>query len=354
MACELDTISDDAIWAVQTLVAGGRTRAVLGWLDEAPGAATATALRAQLLSPTALTSALLADPFDAEGAQYLLAAVDRTHAPILLDALQAATSRTARRLIYTRLRAEGTALYPELSRRLYARPAWYAIRNLLSLVRDTGGRLGDAEGSLWTADITAFQSHTREQVRVEALRLLVSDERARDAAICRALDDVHPAVITAAVTSAHAWMQGTLATRPDDQRSAEDAGDGHATSARRAPRVAISRELAMRLMKVVDDRRLDDAAAVLAIETLRHAPNPLVRQWLVELASTRTAVLRRLKVAPATPQVIAALVLLRDQYTSDPTVAKLLRSAPRVVAGLPARPVDRRLTPETSWTEADA
>jgi hypothetical protein len=201
----------------------------------------------------------------------------------LLDALQAASSRVARRMIYERLRTEGTALFPELRRRLNGAPPWYFVRNLLALMRDIGVRLGGADGGLWISDVAAFQSHPREQVRMEALRMLVHDLRSREAAICRALDDDSPRIVTAAGDAAVAMVQGT--TGPHEP---------HATG--EVPsRVVLTRDIATRLMRVVDRADDDALVQVRAIRALAAANGPTVRSWLLQRVTKRSRLLRRLK-----------------------------------------------------------
>jgi hypothetical protein len=333
MACELDVVGEDALASVETLVAAGQTQRVLKWLAAAPGSEAPPKLRAQLLSPAAIMGALICDPFDPVAAQMVLAELDSTKASVLLDALQTANSRVARRLIYDRLKAEGPSLFPELRRRLNGSPPWYLVRNLLALLRDIGVRLGGSDSGLWISDVAAYQTHSREQVRLEALRLLAHDVRSRDGAICRALDDASPRVIAAAVDAAMLMVNGT------DDDDADNDPDGASPSitpvaapvtigAPGAPvPVLLSRELATRLMRLVDEEQGDEAMRARAVRALVAARGPTVRAWLLQLVSVRSRVLRRLRLAPPTLTVCTALDLLEEQYAEHPDVLRIVALA---------------------------
>lgn len=328
MACELGDAGDDALACVDTLVAAGRARELLACLEQAPASPGVRLLRARLLSPTGLNAALRCEPFDADAARQLLAATDSVLAPALLDALEAATSRTARRLIFDRLRSEGAPLLPTLLQRLNDNPPWYFARNLLALVREIGVPDGMDLGVALTT-IGAYQSHAQEQVRLEALRLLVQDPRTRDAALGRALRDPSLRVVSTAIDAILA--QGSA--EPTDAKS-EAA----------PPKPLLSRELTARLMALVDDARSDEALRARAVRALAAAPGPTVRSWLLQLVSHRTRLLGRLKVATSRPAVDAALDLLADQYAHEDDVKRVLtragRSATRTSPGSA-----RRITP---------
>jgi hypothetical protein len=184
----------------------GLARELVTCLEQAPESDGTRALRARLLSPTGLNAALRSEPFDAEAARRLLAATSSVLGPALLDALEAVTLRKARRLIYDRLRSEGAALLPIVYRRLGGTPPWYFARNLLALRRDIGDQADgaptglDQEATLQL--ITADPSHAREQVRLEALRVLVQMPG------CRALRDDSLRVVSPAIDTLLAEVSG--------------------------------------------------------------------------------------------------------------------------------------------------
>lgn len=360
MACEIDVPSLDAISAVGTLVENGESMAVMSWLRAAPGTKAAARLRDELLAPQAVRVTLLADPCDAQAAEALLAQLGSDHVPLLLDILQAATSGTARRLTYRRLRDEGPALYGELARRLHEPNEWYVIRNLLSLLRDVGGRQRAAGGSPVLPDLNSFQSHPQPRVRLEALRLLARSSGTIEPAIARALSDDDPDVVTAAVEATHSLVSGNMPRRSTDAADEDQLyGDSvsvqehSASKAAGAADLILSRATAVGLMRSVDADKVNENTAVLAIGCLRHAQGPTVCSWLVQCASVRTSFLHRLRLAPLRPRVLAALNLLREQYSDDSTARRLITLADRhsLSHSAPQSAGTRRDTLDDTWPE---
>ncbi len=336
MACEIDVPSVDAIAAVETLVANGETMALMSWLRAAPGNKAAARLRDELLAPQAVRVTLLADPCDAEAAEALLSQLGSDQVPMLLDILQVATSSTARRLTYRRLRDEGPALYGELAHRLHEPGEWYVIRNLLSLLRDVGGRQRSADGSPTLPDLNSFQSHSQPRVRLEALRLLARNSRTIEPAIARALGDDDPDVVTAAVEATHSLVSGNMPRRSTEAADEDHLyGDSVSVQGQKTFTTAgttdliLSRGIAVGLMRSVDAGKVEENTAVLAIGCLRHAKGPTVCSWLIQRASVRTSFLHRLRLAPLRPRVLAALSLLREQYSDDSTASRLIALADR-------------------------
>lgn len=245
----------------------GLARELVTCLEQAPESDGTRALRARLLSPTGLNAALRSEPFDAEAARRLLAATSSVLGPALLDALEAVTLRKARRLIYDRLRSEGAALLPIVYRRLGGTPPWYFARNLLALRRDIGDQADgaptglDQEATLQL--ITADQSHAREQVRLEALRVLVQMPGSRDAAISRALRDDSLREVSTAIDALLAEVSGEPHGRTP-----------HGPPAREAHARERARELAGGLMALVNAPHCDEATRVRAIQALAVTPAP--------------------------------------------------------------------------------
>lgn len=323
MACELGVAGDDALACVDTLMTAGLARELVTCLEQAPESDGTRALRARLLSPTGLNAALRSEPFDAEAARRLLAATSSVLAPALLDALEAVTVRKARRLIYDRLRSEGAALLPIVYQRLGGTPPWYFARNLLALLRDIGDQADgaptglDREATLQL--ITAYQSHAREQVRLEALRVLVQMPGCRDAAISRALRDDSLRVVSTAIDALLAEVSGEPHGRTP-----------HGPPAREAHARERARALAGGLMALANAPHCDEATRVSAIRALAVTPAPAVRTWLLQLVSHRSRLLRRVRIAASRPAVEAALDLLAGQYADEPDVQQILRRANRL------------------------
>jgi hypothetical protein len=335
MACELGVAGADALACVDTLMAAGRSRELLACLTHAAASEGARQLRARVLSPSGLNAALKCEPFDAEAARQLLAATDSALAPALLEALEAATSRTARRLIYDRLRSEGAVLLPLLHQHLAANPPWYFARNLLALWRDIASLADGAanaspapeSGAASAPDaahtealrtIAGYLGHAQEQVRLEALRVLTLEPLVSDAAISRALRDDSARVVSTAIDA--------ILTR---------LGAAPATTLSRE----VARDVAFRLMALVDDPHTEESTRARAVRALATTPVPTVRGWLLQLVSHRSRLLGRIKLAPSRPTTEAALDLLAEQYAQETDVPRVLSLAGRAPASARSRRV---------------
>lgn len=329
MACELGVAGADALACVDTLMAAGRSRELLACLTHAAASEGARQLRARVLSPSGLNAMLKCEPFDAEAARQLLAVTDSALAPALLEALEAATSRTARRLIYDRLRSEGPALLPLLHQQLAANPPWYFARNLLALWRDiatlTDGAANaspapESASGAGHADalrtIAGYQGHVQEQVRLEALRVLALEPLTCDAAISRALRDESARVVSTAIDA----IITRLGAAPQTTLSRE-----------------VARDVASRLMALVDDPQSEESTRARAVRALATTPVPTVRGWLLQLVSHRSRLLGRIRLAPSRPTTEAALDLLAEQYAHEDDVQRVLSLAGRASASARSR-----------------
>ncbi len=302
IALEVDTFGADAEDATNRLLKDGRMVDLLAWVEEAPGRHAASAVQALVLSPSAIKAVLLGDPYDQVVGRALLAELDINASSTLLDVLRDATGRTARRMTYDRMKEFGPDLAPELMRRLEGAP-WYFVRNLLALLRDTAsGDGGPSDASAST--LLLFLTHQQEQVRVEALRLLLTDPFARDAAIRRVLDDPSDRVVRVALES----LTGT----------------------ERARTATLAPELVQRLLEFIRAKAHHQDLLARAIRTLLDAPTSTpVRELLLSLTSRRSLLLRRLQLADASPIVVPALEVLAQRYADDATSKQVIELARR-------------------------
>lgn len=317
MACEIGIASHDAIGAAQQLVADGYAARLFAWLDASPNEQTGSALREGAIATRAVVAALQLEPFDAVAVRALVSALPVEAASVLLDALEQANSRSARRVLYDRLREFGPSLVPHLIDRLQGTPPWYFARNLLALLRDaststpgasTPTREAGATGEVARpSDLRQFLHHPAEQVRIEAVRILLDDEATRELAMRHALEDVNDRIVRAGVDAVLAFS------------------DASASGARGT----ISSVIAARLMHLADESKYDADLRARAVRALSGSPGPTVRDWLLGHVSRRTLVLRRLSLAESSPVVIAALGVLAARHARDPRVTPLLAQASR-------------------------
>jgi hypothetical protein len=304
MACEIDVAGAESLQAARALVAAGHVTLLLSILEAAPGRRAAAAFHDTITSREPLLHALLKEPFDAGAARALLQDIPFATAPTLLDALEHARVRSARRLLLNTLQGFGAPLIPLLQTRLNAAAPWYFIRNLLLLLRDVADAAQEqAHTSASDASLRAFLDHPQEQVRIEALRVLLDSPGSRDLAIRRALEDRSPRLVAAAID---ALVSGSGA-------------DG--TGSRVMPR-----EVAARLMRIADSPDLEPELAARSVRALSSASGPLVRDWLLALAGRRTRLLRRRALADG-PIALAALQVLASTYRHDPAAAEHLELA---------------------------
>ncbi len=328
MACEINVAGSDAIDAAQSLVVAGHTALLFSWLSASPGRDAARTLHAAVTAPDTLLRALLREPFDVSAARALLADLDISAAPALLDALERARPRSARRVLLTTLTAFGPALVPLLLHRLDASPPWYFVRNLLLLLRDVSGTVGtvhDAQSP--HRDLHTFLRHAQEQVRVEALRLLLELPEQRDAAIRQSLDDRSERVVALAIDAL--------------------VSDAASTGARPA---LLSRDMTTRLIRLVDAQEHEPELHARAIRALLHTSNPVVRDWLLTQVRRTSRILRRSVLADTQPTVLAALHVLASRYATDPRVAPVLALARARDARDPRRLAVERLRDEEART----
>jgi len=241
---------------------------------------------------------LLTEPVDRLEARALLDVLDVSATDILIEILGEAGSKGTRLLVRQRLAEFGEAITPRLLARLDDGP-WYLTRNLLSLLRDTETQR-HGEGAASEA-IAALLGHQQVQVRLEALRVLVSmgDER-RTAALRRALRDDNERVVVAAL---------------------QELGDAAADHG------ALPPPIVLQLMALVDAGALSDPVSARAIRTLTSARSDVVRDWLIGIVSRKSTLLRRLTLAEPTLPVVSALHVLTKVYSDDPAVAKVMEVA---------------------------
>ncbi|MBP6772109.1 MAG: hypothetical protein KA154_03860, partial [Gemmatimonadaceae bacterium] len=291
IALEIDILSDDATEAARQMLEEGRVAELLQWVDDAPGRTAAAALQELIVSPEAIRSVLLRDPLDQSVARALLSSLDQRASEVLLDILRDADGRTTRRLVYDRLREYGASLAPQLVRRLDGAP-WYFVRNLLALLRDTASTDGETVESP-VKTLFKFLNHQHEQVRVEALRLLVADNSARDAAIRHVLDDSSERVIGIAIELI------TSDVAPNE-------------------RASLSADLGRRLLSFVQSSGRSEALVARAVRALGEVPaTPTIRDALLALTSKKTWLMRRLVLTDTKPTMLAALEVLALRYGTD-------------------------------------
>jgi hypothetical protein len=207
----------------------------------------------------------------------------------LLDILATSEERTVRRNVVERLVSYGAGIVPPVAARLKDNAPWYFHRNLLCLLHDVGAIPPELP-------YARFLNHADARVRREAVRLLLRSEEWRTRALCSALADGDPQV-----------QQLALA---DAQRG--------------CPPKAVAPLLAW-----VGNRTATSQQRVLAIRGLQSVRTAEVLETLLPLVRKRRGWFGRLRLAPTTPEMLAALGVLASQWKGEPRVDALLRQAQR-------------------------
>lgn len=301
MALELDVVGEDTVAAVEALVAAGESRTMMAWITAAGGTPAALKLRAIIVSDRVVRQLLLTEPVDRLQARALLDELDASSADTLLDVLGEATSKGTRLLVRQRLAEFGDAITSRLVARLTDGP-WYLIRNVLSLLVEMSTADGEGSGSMEA--LIALQSHAQVQVRIEALRVLVRmNEDTRTAAFARALTDENERVLV-------------MALQELTDSSAE--------------RGMVPDALVSQIMALVDSGKPSEPVRARAIRTLVHVRSDAVRDWLINIVSKRSPIIRQLLLVEPSLPAVSALHVLNRVYADDPAARGVRAIAARV------------------------
>lgn len=213
------------------------------------------------------------------------------HAPAaavgpLLDALGRIEERSHRRRLLDLLATVGPTAEAALLTRLPGAP-WYLARNILWALGQLP-HLSAPEG------VQAMLAHEDARVRQEALKALVRHPETRVEAVTTALESGETVLTRTALAALH-----------------ED-----------CPPQIVAPLLGM-LADADDDLRLQ------AIRLLANVDNPLVIGPLLTLVRRRGGLLRRWRLQPVTPVMLAALVVLAQRWPNHRPVALVLQLARR-------------------------
>jgi hypothetical protein len=229
---------------------------------------------------------LEADPIDFVTLDRVLRRVSlTTAASLLLDRLAESPSMGTRMAILQRLRQLGEGVVPLVVKRL-GDERWYVQRNLLSLLNDLHAQPD--------VDALSFARSENASVRREAVLLGVRCGH-RERALAMAFTDDDEQVIRVAV------------------RAAQDGG--------------IPATVLPLALRVLQDPALPREVRLQLLRALRDVPDPAVRDGLLALVAPGKTLLRRPRLAPKTPELVAALGVLAHGWRTDPRVEPVLARA---------------------------
>lgn len=297
MALELDEVADDTRVAVTHLMLEGRASELLAWIALSPGTKASAALLSAAAAPEILDVVLQRPSADIGVVRLLLGAADERAIPVLIRVLAVSDVRMIRRVVLERLREFGPVVWNELLSHLDD-GRWYFVRNLLGLMREVRGAVKQAGGDVGQLPLTGVArhlSHTREQVRLETVRLLLENTAMREGALRRALDDPSDRVVREGVE----WIIAQSDAQPEGILPMQ------------------STELFAHLLRLIGNAPLAEEVRARAVWALDSQRSVATLDWLLLHVTRRRFLTRRLALVDSRPTVLAALGLLSKRYAAE-------------------------------------
>lgn len=289
LSLAMDCVESATVRAIATAIRQGDARGILDLMDASPEIGEASLeIERQVVSVETLRILLAHDPPDWDTVSRLVPRMGVRAIEPLLDALAAAGERADRRKLLDLLAEFGDEIGPYIAPR-FAGAEWYVQRNLLTLLN----MLPDIPE---TVRLRIQLPDVHPRVRQEAFKLLLRNPDHRDRAIAGA-------VVSDDVQTAHL---GLLA-----------AAEGC------SPAV-----LHLILGRLRSDA-FDPDLRLVAIRAVSARPEPAVCDCLVDLCTSRTRILRRLRLRTRTPEGLAALAGLAEHWHWHPAAAPALALADR-------------------------
>lgn len=287
-ALEADALGSPAWLALHQLLAHGGIGVVLDLLDRAPAGNAMAATLWPLVATRDNVRRLLRDE------QVDPALIDRVAArlgvgvvELLLDALESSETRAMRRRLLELVARVGPAAGPLIIARLGEQAPWYVQRNLLTLLAMLPALPDDFSAA-------GFLRHPDTRVRREAFKLLLRDPTHRPAAVVAALDDPDEAIVRRALTAARGAC----------------------------PRAAVAP-----ILRLVERGDTPADVRALGIRVIGATRAPGTLDWLLARVVTRGRVLRRQKLLPRSPEMLAALAGLAAGWRADARADAVVRAA---------------------------
>jgi hypothetical protein len=259
---------------------------VLEALAAAPVTEAAEPIWRLVSTPEALRTMLRANGVDHGAVAELIRRLGAEAVDPLLDLLAAAEDLASRTAALAALETLGAPAAARAVERLADAP-WFLQRNLLLLL----GRV-----RAWPEGFSpvAWAAHADARVRREAIKLLLEMPAHRDEGLSRGLADADPGIAGLALGAAlESCPPGVL---PQVERMARDPA------------------------------RLS-AHRVLAIRVLARSGTTRALASLAGLAVTRTRWLRRRRLAPKSPELLAAIAGLAAHWPEEPRAQQVLAAA---------------------------
>lgn len=268
LGLRFDAPVEPVLAAAERMAGRGHLADVLQLLDEPGNPPAAVQAISRHVLDEDLLARLLGDP-SPDWALVTRVALHRGEGAVdpLLDAMERAEHRALRRRLLDLLVRLGRRIEPKLLDRLEGAD-WYLVRNILTT-------LAQHEEVADISRIAPLLGHRESRVRLEALKVLLRDERTRDRAVTDALESGDVPMTQLALAAVSAPCPPQLV----------------------APVLAV---LALG----------DEELSTQAIRLLAESDNPLVVPPLLTLVRERGGLFRRWRLRQRTPSTFAALEVL--------------------------------------------
>ena len=287
MSLEVGVLGDTGLDAIAQLVAVGRINTVLDLIEQAPpGSDIASSVWREIMAHRPLRATFELDKPDLRLIERITARAQLAAASPLLDALESGDDKPWIPKVLDLLVSLGPDVAPMAAERLPL-VRWSVQRQLLVLL----GRLGTLPQSL---ALDEFVRHPEPKVRREALRLLLSQPKSREAGVMLCLVDPDESILRLG-----------LAAAQDD-----------------CPKQAIPL-----LMNRLSDSTTDPQIRSFALRVLATTKAPEALEAALALAVAPKAMMRRSRLAPKSVEMLAAINALATHWPEDPRAMKVVALA---------------------------
>ena len=262
-------------------------RELLDLIKKAPADSRAAGLITDhVATPARLTMLLAEDPIDMDAVDAFVGRMGVNAVRPLLDQLVEARHRGTRRELMDRLVKIGPDIGPFVRERIDD-SRWYVVRNMISLLREAGCTLEDLP-------IERFRAHEDARVRRETLQLQLENPRTREAALGEALRDADRNVLRTALQAA---------------------------------RTSLPESAVPVLAKRLADATFPPEFRVMSLYLLGRSGSVLALDTLLAFAQGGSSLFGKPKLAPKSPEMLAALGGLARSWPNERRASVLIELA---------------------------
>jgi len=275
--------------AVDRMVESRETGWLLDLLERVPADRPAVSeLRGWVLSRSTVSRVLAIEPIDIDTLARLVKGVGVEALSTLLDALSTAKERKVRARLIDIITHLGPAIGPQVVQRISGAP-WFVQRNLLRLL----GMLPELPEGF---SLASHIKHNDPRVRHEALRIMLRDRVRRPDALKRALEAPDPPTVRLGIMAAAESCPSNIAPM---------------------------------LLQRIHSGGLDPQLRAVAIRAVASVDNPNVIACLLGLTEVKGRFGMGRKLAPRSPEFLAALQGLAAHWPYHAVASKVLDLAQR-------------------------